>query len=758
MSYKIAPLTVNPQERSSSIISRVFVSQPSAEDEMLVGRLFILLELDTEKNSDERIADFLISAAYHHYYENEALILRDRLPNLKPDMIFEASIAKINADLDTFLEQEKIKLNPASLNAVIGIVHGNKLLFAQTGLSRALLLYRPKNKKGELLADYSLVDITEKTTDPTQEIVQQNKYFTNVIAGAVPTHGYFFFANESVFEYLTKKQITDIVTTLPPTGAAEQIKNLLENTSAFVPFFGLIIKNTTGEHDAFAAPAASIAVPGSMPTGSGRSSVHQLNLTQEKTEQLLSPSGLINVKKWLNKLSPVSSGLKSYASDTVRKISITKERIKPGQRIVMILRQTIAVIAGTGSVLIGGVKQTTLVITNPEARKQAQEKSKNLIKNTVQSTARLVDRYNHLQPRNKVLVVVVGICILALLGNIAYGGISARRKASAEQIAQASTQFDQKENQLEAALLYNNRDGAKQILDEMSTIVDNLPTRTKDDQARKQEFKNRYEAKLDSIYTIIRLKDDAYVMDLPTEADSLLAESNGLFAASSTSKNTWQIKPEEKTATAIANDSLQNPLIGFSFDDPTQYYIGQSSVTSYKPETGQFNTLSIDGAPTLQAAAVYNNRLYAVADNTIYRFNLDIRNNVFNTKQVWLKDETSFVNPSSMAIDGRIYIIENNSIAKFSGGRRETLTLDPVSPSLEEPKSISLSPDLDFLYILEPKHQRLLVFSKNGRYIAQYTGDGLNNLKSATVDQKNRFVYLLSGQKLFKINATHFGN
>jgi|GEM_PF-1823166 len=757
MSYKIAPLTVNPQEKTSDIISRVFVSQPSADDEMLVGRLFVMIELDTDKPSDEKIADFLISAAYHHYYENEALILRDRLPSLKPDVIFEASLAKINKDLGAFLEQEKIQLKPGALNSIIGIMHNNKLLFAQTGLSKALLLYRPKNKKGELLADYNLVDITEKTSDPTQEIGQNSKHFTNVVAGAVPAHGYFFFANEAVFEYLTKKQITEIVTTLPPTGAAEQIKNLLEQTNAFVPFYGLIIKNTTGEKDAFAAPAASIAVPGSMPTGYGRNSVQQLNLTQEKTEQLLSTTGMVNFKKWLNKLYPVSSSLKSYASKKARQISITKERINPGRKIAIFIKQTGSIIIGSGRIVVVGVQKTFTIVKDPEARTQFAENSKDILKKTIRNTAGLLNRYNRLQPRNKILITVISICIIGLVGNLIYNGISSRNKAIKVQIDQANSQFSQKENQLEAALLYNNKDGAKSILDEMATIVASLPNRNKEDQIRIQEFKQRYESRLDNIYSIIRVRDDAYIMDLPNEADHIFAETGDVFAMSGSVKNIWKIKTSDKTFETVSNESLPNPINGFSFDDPTQYYIGKNSITSFKPEMNQFNSLNIEETPEeIQTGAVYNNRLYAIANGTIYRFGLDLKNNSFNQKQAWFKEEATIGTASSMVIDGRIYIIEDNNIKKFFAGKRETLMLDPVSPSLEEPKAISVSPDLDFLYVLEPKHQRLLVFSKNGRYIAQYAADNLTDLRSASVDQKNRLVYLLNGNKLLKIDAKHF--
>jgi len=756
MSYKIAQLTVNPQQ-GSNVLSRIFVSQPSAEEDMLIGRLFVLLELDTERAEDEKIADFLIADAYQQYYENEALILRDRLANLKPDIIFEAAIAKINRNLAAFFEQSKYKPRLGSLNAIIGIIHGNKLFFAQTGVGKAILLYRPKNKRGELLLDYSLVDITEKTSDPTQEIVQNNKFFTNVVAGAVPAHGYFFFANESLFEYLTKKQVADIITTLPPAGAAEQIKNLLEQTRAFVPFFGLIVKNTVGEHDAFASPAASMSVPGSMPVGSGRSSVTQLNLTQEKTEQILSPSGIVNVKKWFNKLKPASSGIKDYASNKARQINITREKLNLGQRGAAIAKTTIALTGAVVSLSASAIQKGAKLVTDAETRKQLGEKTKQAAQQTARATFTAVDRFSRLSLRYKILVIVIVLSVIGILGNVVYSSISQSMKKSAEQIALVDSQFGQKENQLEAALLYNNRDGAKEILTSMNDLVNSLPTKTDKEKTTQASFKKRYEEKLDKIYNITRLTDSAFVLELPNNAKYLLADNGNIFAVSEEAKAIFKINDENKTLETKANSTIPSPVLGGVVDDPLQYYVGQNSVISYKSENDQFSSFSIENPPAqIEASAVYNNRLYLISAGSIYRLEIDRKTNAFSGSQNWLKDNTALATVQSMAIDGRIYLIENNTVSKFSGGKKEVLSLDEISPKLEEPKAIYVSFDNDFLYILEPKNKRLLVYTKNGKYLAQYSGDMLDNLTGAAVDQKNKFVYLMNGKKIYRIEAKHF--
>jgi hypothetical protein len=755
MNYKVAPLTVNPRQKSN-ILSRVFVSQPSAEEELLIGRLFILLELEIAKPEDARLIDFLITDAYEQYYENEALILRDRLANLKPEIIFEATIAKINRDLAAFLEQEKINLHPGALNAVVGIIYGNKLFFAQTGAGKALLLYRPKNKRGEFLLDYSLVDITEKTNDPTQEIIQTNKFFTNVVAGAVPAHGYFFFANESLFEYLTKKQITDIITTLPPTGAAEQMKNLLEQTNAFVPFFGLIVKNNSGEHDAFAAPAASLAVPGSLPVGAGRLSVNQLNLTQEKTEQLLSPSGMVNVRKWLDKLKPASSSIKDFATSKARQINIAREKTNLAQKTITLGKKIIEFTGIIISLLTALVKNIIKFITDKNSREQLIEKTKQTAKKIAQSTVNSIDRFSRLSPRYKALIIVIAVCLVGLLGNIIYSGINNQHKKTEAQIAAVSEQFTQKENQLDAALLYNDRTGAKQILDNLATLLASLPKRTASEKTTQAAFKKRYETKLDSLYNVIRLTDASPLLELPAEADYLLADNGNVLAIASGSKAVWKIN-NDKTIAAKTYDIFPSSLVGASVDTPLEYYVSSDKVISFKAETGEFASFNIDNPPsTIDAASVYNNKLYVVSGSNIYRYTLDKKTNTFNSRIDWLKETVTMSKVNNMTIDGRIYIIANNNLIKLANGKNNNLVLDDISPKLEEPKAVYVSQDADFLYLLEPKNQRLLVYTKSGKYLAQYTGDMLTNLTGAAIDEKNHFVYLMNGKQIFRTPATHF--
>jgi len=291
----------------------------------------------------------------------------------------------------------------------------------------------------------------------------------------------------------------------------------------------------------------------------------------------------------------------------------------------------------------------------------------------------------------------------------------------------------------------------------MDEVINSLPTKTDKEKSIKADFKQRYETKLDKIYNITRLTDADYILELPNSANYLLADDGNVFAISDEAQAIFKIKADEKNQETITSDSLPSPILSAVVDDPLEYYISQNNVTSYKAETGQFSTFAIDNPPAqIESATVYNNRLYIISAGNIYRSEIDRKTNTFSNSQAWIKDGTTLSQVKSMAIDGRIYVLENNTVSKFSGGKKEVLSLDEISPKLEEPKAVYVSFDNDFLYILEAKNKRLLVYTKNGKYLAQYSGEMLDNLIGAAVDQKNGLVYFLNGKKIYRIKATHF--
>ena len=109
MPNKIAGFNLNNAPKSLN--SEFYIAQPDGVKENLGGKLFMLLQSDAKRNDLINLADFLVSALDKYYYEDEKILLREKLDNLKVENIFESMLAKVNRDLSTYLQENKNKIN-----------------------------------------------------------------------------------------------------------------------------------------------------------------------------------------------------------------------------------------------------------------------------------------------------------------------------------------------------------------------------------------------------------------------------------------------------------------------------------------------------------------------------------------------------------------------------------------------------------------------------------------------------------------------
>src|SRR3989339_204102 len=95
MNHKLAQLSLSTSNKAGST-GDIFVAQPDSTKESLAGKLFIIVEINSTKIEGLKIINFLIDNINHNYYQNEKIILRERISTLTVEHIFEAALAKIN--------------------------------------------------------------------------------------------------------------------------------------------------------------------------------------------------------------------------------------------------------------------------------------------------------------------------------------------------------------------------------------------------------------------------------------------------------------------------------------------------------------------------------------------------------------------------------------------------------------------------------------------------------------------------------------
>ena len=727
------------------------------EEEQLLGKLFVLAEIKNSK-ADIQLASFIIDRVNLFYYQNEQIPLLARLATVTVSDIFESSLAKLNQAIVSFIQTEKMNISGDDFNITVGVIHKNKLYFCNLGHNKALLIYKPKIKSNRQVNGFDLLNITLSTADPTQDVVLADKLFTSTISGSVPADGYFIFTNEALHEFLTEAQLIKIITTLQPSGAAEQIKNILEQTNIYMPFVGLIIKNQPGggrtnkNEEAYAlAPSQRVRqepAPAyhSLATSREREqnfrqerdlnkeSIKTLNRTAATTDHILRSPGFINpvkIKRLLGRLKLPDFSKKQ------NKLLLKRDNLNWLKKEGLVSAKKL----GSGLLKAGQVAwalglNISQTIAKKEARRDLQE--------------RLAVTKQRLTKRHLTMIIIISLAVIGLMASLYWSSVQKAQRQKNTAWDRASQEFVDKEKQVQADLIYNNKNKAQITLEEMGVLLQTLSANAgKKHQADYQAVSIRYQKLVDDISGLARLDQPEIIFSLDSSkvagALSLAGDKIYLTIGSAIA----ELNPATKELKDISTEAA-NPIFLNSDKDGRSWWLAGNTVVSLDGKTGQIKKQNIANPPaSVIAGNVYNNRLY-LFDQTgkqIYRFTLT--NNAFANSSPWLGQPLAS-DVAGLAIETSVYLLFNNQIIRYDSGAPSGTPWDQPFPALTSARGLLAPAGTDYLLTIDRDSKRVVIFSRNGKLLSQYTSDSWTDLKSLAFDSANQTVYLLNGQDVIK--------
>lgn len=743
MYYKIASLVLNTGKHQTGS-REVYVAQPDAVKENLAGKLFLLAEIDGKKTDLKKVIDFIISSLDDFYYNDEKIFLQDKIEGLTLDNIFEAALAKLNKALLEFLSDEKIVLRAEDTNLVLGLVFENKLLFSNFGRNKAFLIYKRQEEYELINVEASAADLESQEELPGPVVP---KFFSSVISGEIPTASYFLFCNEALPEYLSNKELINIITKLPPMVAVEQIKGSLAKLNSYVPFLGIIVKNTFGlsGNDTREDAAADVSQ-------SAHNSISHLNYTEKKTEQMLAPAGLINWQKlsrtWKKMRLSIAPAQRSLTlknpvankslpplsrQTTVSAARMIKEKMAFGRSHY----QVFGVFKGLGATLIN--------LFNPLFWKGAWKNGRAWL--------------SSLQPRNKAMFFLLSFALVVLLASLVFTSINNRRQAELEYFNNLIIALESKKSMIDSYLLYNNQEGAKTLIGESLASLDELQVKGTEQTSRRDSLRAAIEQQRAKLQKLTVVENPELIGDFKNqnpsaETRNLLVSEDLVYAADPAGKAVYILNLQDKKTSSLLLsgdiNSLDKPVLENGFI----YYLNGNRLVKLNKESGTNNILNIDGVGAddkIDSFQFYNNYLYLLlADlNKIYRFSANA--NGFAARADWVKDGSLLSDAADLAINSDIFVLKNGGqIDRFKVGRKLDFALEAIDPSLDSASLLSEAGDK--LYILDRQSKRLLIFTKEGKLSSQYRLPSLNNIKDFSLSDDQKAAYILNDNAVYKIN------
>ena len=751
MYNKISSIILNSGKANG--FSDVFVAQPDSLKESLAGKIFIIAEIGGKKTDGRKIFDFLISSLNDTYYNDEKILLRDKIEGLKIENIFEAAISKTNKNLVELLATEKIKLNSLATNITIGVIYENKLYFSGFGKNRALLIYR----RGE---QYEVINVEANAADVSQTVMESGdkasfkipSIFSSVISGEIPTGSYFVFTSEALPEYVSGKDLISIITKLPPIVAAEQIKNILAKINSFIPFLGVIIKNTVGTDNQEMRDEVEENL-------TAHSSISSLNYTEQKTERMLEPAGLISLSKiykgaqrLVKNMQPKQMALpkKVYHSDDDKPASVV---VAPTIDLGKIKSLNIA---RADSFLL---KEKISFKKKPS---EFGSKFKQIILNLPQvfnfkSSSNFYSRtsswFSGLNKKNRLLFVVLAAVVIVFFVSIGTTNYVRKQQAATNNYNNLVATIEEKQTQIDNYLSYGNEDGAKSLLIEAQTLLSYLPKDKKDQLAVYSRLESNLNSRADKLQKIVRVASADKTNDLSgLQAASLVFAGGKLYAASATT--IYGIVPQSSSSDRFVIAGASN-LIKPQFDSKSViYYWDNNRIIKFDLKTTQSVAINVSAELSAEAVngyKIFNNKLYILAKDKNQIYSSVLSNNSYVTKTDWLKGTADLSKASDLAINGNIFVLKaDGSVSDFRSSQSVNYSAGAISPVMTSANKIIVG--TKYVYIFEASSKRLVVLAlADGHLMNQYQVNSLTQPKDFAIDEANKTAYFLDGEMVYKI-------
>lgn len=297
-------------------------------------------------------------------------------------------------------------------------------------------------------------------------------------------------------------------------------------------------------------------------------------------------------------------------------------------------------------------------------------------------------------------------------------------------------QAKQKYLQAEAVLMFNQNERARTLLKESQDLLASLP-----DSANKTALKQNIEAQLNKSNKLLEIKNLASII-LDEAINGLVGIGKDIYGFNSDSNALFKISDSVKpvSRTSINLGYLQKAAV-LEPEDIIIFLTDTPGLAAYS--NNKLIELRANLPPVLiKDIASYSQYIYFLTENQIYRYYRTLAG--FSGPYSWLKQEMKFSQPVSLAIDGNIYVLDNDQVLKFFRGHRQDFSLNF---KLTQPIKIFTLANLNYLYILEKN--RVLVFDKKGQLIAQVINSQFNDLKDIWVN-KDKMIYLLNKQEILK--------
>lgn len=613
-----------------------------------------------------------------------------------------------------------------NFSAIVGIACDEQMFLSGTGDLTAMFLHRTPQQRYQVFNLFRSIQ-TEQAL-PTWE-----KAFAVVLDGELHPGDVFCVSNRDLARFIASEELNTVLSTLPPKGAAAKIRQYFP-ASADLTLLILQSVDSVGAASEFAQPLASV-------------SLDHLARTTTETATLLEDQ----------KPKPIAGIL-----DTVQRMRLPSKRLAVGRSL---WRMTSSSVVVALRMVLGGAKwtaRTTVSLARKDKRTQIVTAVRTGADRGVRS---ILGRFNRLPKTTKTLMVAA-LGIVFVLAT----GITVMQRAQARSVELAA--YEEKVTAVEAAIekaagavIYKDESQARRLYAEALALATALPTDTDDRVRTAADLQSQISGAFNELRHLINIPQPTLLGELDPAGG---ASGRGVFASEGgiyvmgTDKRLYLLDATNRTLSAVetSNGEVGAPVEIASENGEALFLDDRPGVSRLDLENKLLQITNVQPAAGARWTdlSLYGGKMYVLEPSSGQIVKYNRAGSDFDGGTKWIRAKTTDLsNAVSIAIDATVFVLkQDGQLIRFVGGSEVGWTQGTADPALTAATDVWTAADSDYVYVLEPSTQRLVVYEKeNGDLVTQYRSDAFQGLTDFLVDESSKIVYLLAGPKLYSITASH---
>lgn len=230
----------------------------------------------------------------------------------------------------------------------------------------------------------------------------------------------------------------------------------------------------------------------------------------------------------------------------------------------------------------------------------------------------------------------------------------------------------------------------------------------------------------------------------------------------------WLLDDDAKQIIRFNLDSKEGDLFPLEYEGRataiTRYpnssdalVLTQSGVLRVATQNGAV-TKVIDSSSEIEGAkliSTFGTNVYVFnpEKQNIFRFSLE--ENAFAAPRTWVRSSQGieYSQVSSLVIDGDIWLSDRaGNIVRMRSGQPQSFSVSGLERAFSTNSIVYTRDDLDFLYVVEPGSNRLVVLAKDGSFVKEIVSTTFASVTSVVVSADGSTAYAISGAVIHEVS------